>query len=138
MSIAVRGYAQYKANEAAAGPERLIVVAFETMVQNLLNAEEVLGRDFEAQNRYIQKVQDILSVLHASLDTSVDEQFCKRTRSLYEWYILRLTEANVTENRAMLADVRTHLAELRDAWQGAEQNVRTQKAASAPSLEAAV
>ncbi len=130
----VRGYQQYAMNEGAtAGPERLVVMAYDGMVRFLREAEDaVQSRDHDRQNSCIQRVQNILSVLAASLDPSVDEGITRNLSALYDWYYLRLAEANIKDDLEMLAEVRAGIEGLRDAWQEAERRSRAERLALSP------
>ncbi len=130
----VRGYQQYAMNEGAtAGPERLVVMAYDGMLRFLREAEDaVQSRDRDRQNSCIQRVQNILSVLAASLDPSVDEGITRNLSALYDWYYLRLAEANIKDDLEMLREVRAAIQGLRDAWQEAERRSRAERLALSP------
>lgn len=130
----VRGYQQYAVNEGAtAGPEHLVVMAYDGMVRFLRDAEDaVRNRDHDRQNTCIQRVQNILSVLAASLDPSVDEGITRNLSALYDWYYLRLAEANIKDDLEMLQEVRAGIEGLRDAWQEAERRSRAERLALSP------
>lgn len=130
----VRGYQQYAVNEGAtAGPEHLVVMAYDGMVRFLRDAEDaVQSRDHDRQNSCIQRVQNILSVLAASLDPSVDEGITRNLSALYDWYYLRLAEANIKDDLEMLQEVRAGIEGLRDAWQEAERRSRAERLALSP------
>jgi len=130
----VRGYQQYAVNEGAtAGPEHLVVMAYDGMVRFLRDAEDaVRNRDHDRQNSCIQRVQNILSVLAASLDPSVDEGITRNLSALYDWYYLRLAEANIKDDLEMLQEVRAGIEGLRDAWQEAERRSRAERLALSP------
>ncbi|MGQ9808694.1 MAG: flagellar export chaperone FliS [Armatimonadota bacterium] len=130
----MRGYQQYAVNEGAtAGPERLVVMAYDGMVRFLRDAEDaVQSRDHDRQNTCIQRVQNILSVLAASLDPSVDEGITRNLSALYDWYYLRLAEANIKDDLEMLQEVRAGIEGLRDAWQEAERRSRAERLALSP------
>ncbi len=130
----MRGYQQYAVNEGAtAGPEHLVVMAYDGMVRFLRDAEDaVRNRDHDRQNTCIQRVQNILSVLAASLDPSVDEGITRNLSALYDWYYLRLAEANIKDDLEMLQEVRAGIEGLRDAWQEAERRSRAERLALSP------
>lgn len=130
----VRGYQQYAVNGGAtAGPERLVVMAYDGMVRFLRDAEDALqSGDHDRQNSSIQRVQNILSVLAASLDPSVDEGITRNLSALYDWYYLRLAEANIKDDVEMLREVRAGIEGLRDAWQEAERRSRAEGLALSP------
>lgn len=130
----MRGYQQYAVNEGAtAGPEHLVVMAYDGMVRFLRDAEDaVQSRDHDRQNSCIQRVQNILSVLAASLDPSVDEGITRNLSALYDWYYLRLAEANIKDDLEMLQEVRAGIEGLRDAWQEAERRSRAERLALSP------
>jgi flagellar protein FliS len=137
----VRGYQQYAMNEGAtAGPERLVVMAYDGMVRFLREAEDAMrAGDRDRQNAGIQRVQNIISVLAASLDPSASEGLARNLSALYDWFYLRLAEANIRDDAEMLGEVRSQLEGLRDAWQEAERRSKVERLAAAASglLEAA-
>ena len=114
----LQAHQRYAVSElSTASPERLVVAAYERMVKLLYSAEAAMrARDFNNQNISIQKVQDILDVLSASLNAEAHPELCRSLVSLYEWFHLRLAEANVKESPDMVADVREQLSGMRDAW----------------------
>ncbi|BCW99317.1 MAG: flagellar protein FliS [Armatimonadota bacterium] len=130
----VRGYQQYAVNEGAtAGPEHLVVMAYDGMVRFLRDAEDaVQSTDHDRQNSSIQRVQNILSVLAASLDPSVDRGIARNLSALYDWYYLRLAEANIKGDLEILREVRAEIEGLRDAWQEAERRSRAERLALSP------
>jgi len=135
-----RGYQQYAANNAVtASPERLVVMAYDGMVRFLGLAQEAMqNQQYEEQNAQIQRVQQILGVLQAGLNPEYQPEFCQSLSSLYDYFMLRLTEANVAGDLKILEDIRARIADLRNAWAQAEVNVRNQGQDSGPvSLEAA-
>ncbi len=131
----VRGYQQYALNEGAtAGPEHLVVMAYDGMVRFLREAEDaVRAGDRDRQNSRIQRVQNILSVLAASLDPSVDEGMVRNLSALYDWFYLRLAEANIRDDLEILGEVRTGIEGLRDAWKEAERRSRAERLAVSPA-----
>ncbi len=124
----VRGYQTYTANQrTAASPARVLVMAYDTMVRHLRAAEAAMAADdFSAQNSSIQKVQQILSVLQAGLDPSASPDLCRNISALYDWFYLRLTEANIRQDTAILAGVRSEIESLRETWQTAERQSRAE------------
>lgn len=128
---AVRGYKSYAAHQnAAASPARLLVMAYDAMVRHLRAAEAAMAdNDFGAQNSSIQKVQQILSLLQAGLDPAADPDLCRNISALYDWFYLRLTEANIKQDTAMLAAVRSEIESFRETWQTAERRSRAESPA---------
>lgn len=130
------GYGRYLTNEiGTASPERLVVLAYDGMLRFLREAEKAMeSSDFETQNEKIQRVQSILSLLAASLRPDVFPDLCKSLSSLYDWFKLRLTKANIDADPAILAEVRNEMSGLRDAWSAAEMRCRS-KAEDFPALQ---
>ena len=116
----------YQTNQVqTAGPGQLLVLAYDGMLRFLREARQAMGRrDYETQNRYIQKTQAILLELQHMLDYNAFPELAAQLNSLYWWMYERLTRANVTDDEQMLAEVAQHLAELRAAWAGAAQQLR--------------
>ncbi|MCC6485396.1 MAG: flagellar export chaperone FliS [Armatimonadetes bacterium] len=133
------GYQQYTANDAAtASPERLLVRAYDGMVRFLGLAEEaILQHDYNLQNHYIQRTQSILGVLSANLESAHNEALGASLSSLYEWFSLRLIEANLKGDAEAVGDVRLRIADLRDAWSQAAQQMHLSHSGGEAGIEEA-
>ena len=109
----------------SADPRRLIVMLFDAAVRFLHRAAAAMAeRQYEQQNRFLTRIQQILTELTCALDDDVDTEFCGNLRLLYTWLHTQLTEANLTDDREKLAQVTEMVEDLRDAWTEAETQCR--------------
>ena len=116
----------YRTNQiTTAGPGQLVVMAYDGMLRFLREADVAMRqKNYEAQNRHIQKTQALLMELLCTLNHSASPELARNLDALYRWMYDRLTQANIHDELQTLAEVTGHLAKLRDAWSLAAQKVR--------------
>jgi flagellar protein FliS len=66
----------------------------------------------------------IIDVLRASLDMQAGGDISQNLESLYDYMTRRLTEANVTNDIAMLDEVANLLLPIKQAWDAIPQDAR--------------
>ncbi|TSE18602.1 Flagellar protein FliS [Tepidimonas alkaliphilus] len=102
---------------AAASPHELIAMLFEGVDQTLLSALGALERgDIPAKAAALSKAVRLLDEgLRAALDPKGGE-LTERLDALYDYCILRLTQANLHNDAKGIEEVRGLLAPVADAW----------------------
>lgn len=113
----------------SAHPQRLVVMLFDAAMRFLHQAAVAMTqREYEQQNQFITRTQQILTELTCALDDRVDAEFCGNLRLLYTWLHTQLTEANIEDDAVKLSQVTKTVQDLRKAWTEAEIICRKQAA----------
>ncbi|MFH1021828.1 MAG: flagellar export chaperone FliS [Planctomycetota bacterium] len=79
----------------------------------------------EESHAALIKAQGVLMELMCSLDQAVQPEFSKRLFSLYNFWYLRLVEANLHRDAARVEGVLAMLRPLRRAWAEAVEKIRS-------------
>jgi flagellar protein FliS len=98
---------------------RLIVMLYDGAIKHINLALDYFAeghKRYDVINTHIIAAQDILSELMASLDFERGGALAKNLFSLYSFMNRRLLDANVKKDPAPLTEVKSHLGELREAW----------------------
>lgn len=109
-------YAQYQNNKImTASPAELTLMLYEGAIKFCNIA--VMGieqNDIEKAHNNIMKVQRIIKEFEASLDDKYEVS--KDFKNVYDYMLVKLHEANMTKDKAVLEEVLTHLRTMRDTW----------------------
>jgi len=105
-----------------ASPEKLLLMLYDGAIKHTKAALKGL-HDCRNEDAHVHllKVQEILEELIISLN--MDYEISKHLRSLYEYFISKLVEANVSKDTAGVELVLDFLSELRETWAQAAQQV---------------
>ncbi len=110
------GYNQYKRNSVfTAKPEELTLMLYNGLVKFIMKAQvSITEKNYEKANENIQRAQDILEELMATLDKKypISEQLLL----MYDYMYRRLLDANIEKNEQILGEVLGFAKELRDTW----------------------
>ena len=116
------GIAQYKKVDIESSifdisPYELIKKLFKSANDNLLLTEEAINNGrLDKRSTYINKVVAILDCLRGSLDHTHAPDMTKNLDALYDYMTWALIEANQSNSRSQVIEVREMLAELASAW----------------------
>ena len=118
------------AGVAAASPHKLIVMLYDGALVSILSAiTNIKAGNVAAKGAAISKAINIVdNGLRAALDKKVGGEIAQNLDALYEYTSARLLKANLENDPAILEEVHTLLADLRDAW-----NAIAPQAAPAPA-----
>lgn len=115
-----------------ASPAELIGMLYDALVRNLARAEAGLqSHEIEATHHALIRAQDIVLELISSLDTEADGEVGRLARQLsplYEYMYRRLLDASLQKAAAPIAEVRTLVLPLREAWSAALEQIAGQAA----------
>lgn len=101
-----------------AHPLKLVIMAYQGAVAALDRAVSALEeKDYRRKSEEIQKAVALVSELLAALDMERGGQIAKAFSSLYAYFLKRLLEADVRKDMKALKEVRSHLAQLQEAWE---------------------
>ena len=111
-----------------APPGQLVLMLYEGAIRFLERALTGFAHDDPAEfnltiNNNVQRAQDIIRELDASLNMAVGGPFADNMRRLYDYLDRRLMESNLKKQDGGIREVIKHLAVLRDAWCGLLQGL---------------
>ena len=114
------GINAYKqANVITADPRRLIILCYETVINNIKMAREsYISKDYETKAKCIQKAQDIIYELMNALDFEKGGEVARNLYALYNFLTRHILEADLKKDINALAEVIAMTAELKSAWEG--------------------
>lgn len=122
-SVSMRSANTYKAigMETAvtgANPHQLVSLLFDALQQSLASAKgAILSGDIAAKGRSIGHAVRILEEgLKASLDADRGGSLAANLRSLYDFCIFRISEANLRNDAAMIDEVIRVIHPVADGW----------------------
>jgi flagellar protein FliS len=119
-TTAIKTYAKVdiESSVTAADPHKLISMLFQGALQAISNARgAILRKDIPAKGAAISKAILIIDDgLNASLDKNVGGELAQNLASLYDYMVLRLLNANMKNDVAILDEVARLLNELKGAW----------------------
>jgi len=121
---AVSTYKETKIKTAGQG--QLIIMLYNTAVRYLDEALFLLQANdtgkiepgkIEKIGKAVVKTQEIISELMVSLDFEQGGEIASNLFSLYTWFNRELMEANIKRDAKRISIVKTHIENLRNAWQ---------------------
>jgi flagellar protein FliS len=120
MTYTAQARSRYTADAVAtASPARLLVMLYDRLVLDLVNAEAyVCDQDFERMSSELQHAQEIVLELRTSLDMDAWDG-AAGLAALYTWVFSELVTANIQRDPARIRSCRDLVEPLRDAWRQA-------------------
>ena len=117
----------------SASPHGLVLMLFEgaMLAVSASRMHMQIGRTAEKAQAISKAVAIIQDGLMASLDRESGGEIAGQLFSLYEYMVVRLTEANIGNRADLLEEVGRLLAELNGAWQAIGRNNQPQAAVAA-------
>jgi flagellar protein FliS len=116
------------AARTTASPERLLCMVYDRLLLDLERAADALERSASA-HEHLRHAQDIVHELLVTLDHEAWDG-AGRLASIYVYLHTKLVEANVRRDLGLVAECRSLVAPLRDAWHAAAE-----RAAAAPTID---
>ena len=96
---------------------RLIVTLYDGAIRFLNQAiEDLKVMDYEAKGRNIKKASDIIYELNTVLNMGEGGQIAQNLRSLYNFMLNHLNEANIEKGTKKVQDIINQLKELNESW----------------------
>jgi len=118
MNAAARRYATMQTQTASR--ERLMIMMFETALRHIRAAHTALEADDRPAARVpLQKSQDIVTELMATLDSHAAPQLCSMLQDVYSFTAGRLLRASITGSAQDAADAERVFSPVADAFQKA-------------------
>ena len=111
-----------------ANPHQLVSLLFDALQQSLASAKAaILSCDIAIKGRSISRAVRILEEgLKASLDTDRGGDLAVNLRTLYDYCILRTTEANLRNDATMIDEVIRLIHPVSDGWNQIRGQVNVQ------------
>lgn len=135
-NIASKAYAKIgvESGVASADPHKLISMLYQGALQAIANARNsILHKDISAKAAAISKAFMIIDDgLNASLDKKAGGELAENLSSLYDYMVIRLTQANMNNDMAALDEVARLLNELKSAWEEMRNRSKVSSVAEAP------
>jgi flagellar protein FliS len=114
----IQSQQQNKYLEAAvrtATPAQLLIMLYDGAIRFCKKGIDAIQKqDYQGAHTNLVKVQDIIMEFAITLDRSVS--LSEDLLRLYDYFLLRLAEANSKKNVEPIHEVVSHLMELREAW----------------------
>lgn len=110
---------------SAADPHQLVSMLFDALLQSLTSAKSsILSGDIPAKGRAISRVVRILEEgLKAGLDEERGGELAANLRSLYDFCIFRITDANLKNDVAIVDEVIRVIQPVADSWNAIRNEV---------------
>lgn len=111
-----------------ANPHQLVSLLFDALQQSLASAKAaILSGDIATKGRSISRAVRILEEgLKASLDTDRGGDLAVNLRTLYDYCILKTTEANLRNDATMIDEVIRLIHPVSDGWNQIRGQVNVQ------------
>ncbi len=118
-------YKEAKVKTASQG--RLIIMLYTEAIRQIDMAMEALAlnegvKHYTEINASLNKAQDIVGELIASLDFEKGGEIADNLYGLYQFFNRELVESNLTKSVGNLAEVRRLMASLLEAWKTVDTN----------------
>lgn len=102
-----------------ASPAQLVVMLYNALVKDLLQAERAIGRDDgPLAHESLVHAQDIVSALRGTLDLDAWDG-ARNLASLYDYLLEQMVAANIGKDADLVKTCRELVEPLRDAWREA-------------------
>jgi flagellar protein FliS len=111
---------------ADASPTRLVQIMYEQILSNLATAQGCMGRiqgnlplnEVRAKCAAMTKALRLIAQLDGTLNMEQGGQVAENLRNLYLYMMNRLTQANVINDAAMVAEVARLVGTVKAGWDG--------------------
>ena len=124
-----RGAAQYRSVRshglvADASPARLVQIMFEQILTHLATAQGCMSRienhmpviEVIAKGKALGKAIRLIDQLNNTLDMERGQKIAENLRALYVYMMARLTQANVTNDSRIVAEVASLVQKVKTGW----------------------
>ena len=124
-----RGAAQYRAVRShglveGSSPTRLVQIMFEHILTNLATAQGCMARiednlplsEVTQKLAAMRKAIQLIGQLNVTLDMERGGKIAQDLRALYEYMLVRLTQANAYNDTPIVAEVTNLVREIKSGW----------------------
>jgi len=125
-SVAVNPYQKYQQQSVMTMTKgEMLTKLYDETIKQMSAAVLFIGeKDYAGTNRSLQKAQQILRYLKATLDPKY--KISADLNSLYDYFIEQIIQANIKKQTSQLEEIIPMVEELRDAFIQADRNARSQ------------
>ncbi len=119
LSSAIESYSKHAvASEAIeASPHRIIQMLMDGFMERVAYAKGHIERgDLPEKSKYISKAIGIVNGLRSCLDMEKGNEIAQNLNDLYDYMNRRLIEANSSNDAAILSEVQSLMAEVKQGW----------------------
>jgi len=122
---------------AAASPHKLVVMLYDGVIVALLSAiNNIKAANIAAKGAALSKAITIIdNGLRAALDKQAGGEIAENLDALYDYMSRRLLQANIRNDIAIVEEVHTLMADLREAW--VQIGEKTEQAAPPSAMQRA-
>lgn len=127
-SAGVKAYSQVSVHTdvSQASPHRLIQLLIDAALGKISNAKGLMiNSQIAEKGKQIGLAVSIIDGLRASLDKSNGGEIAENLDCLYDYMIRRLTDANITNDVAILDEVSSLLKPIKEAWELIPESIRS-------------
>lgn len=106
-----------KSDLASADPHRVIQLLMQGALEKLALGKGCIERsDWEGKAAALTRASEIINALRDALDRDVNPELVDNLESLYEYMIVRITEASIAKDTSILDQVMGLLLQIKGAW----------------------
>lgn len=111
----------------SSSPQEMVLLLYDGAINFLKSAVRELNvnKDVSKKAKLIEKAVNIIDYLQLSLDMEKGEEIAKNLDRLYEYMVIRLTEANLKNDGDKIDEIVKLLLNLREGWAGICQERET-------------
>jgi flagellar protein FliS len=100
-------------------PEETVLMLYDGAIRFLKEAaKELADKNMTAKIRLLGKVEKILDYLQSCLDMEKGGEIAENLHRLYDYMLVRLTEANLYNDLAKIEEIANLLGTVREGWAG--------------------
>ena len=109
---------QYKeVHLASSSPEQTVLMLYDGAIRFLKEAaKEISEKNITAKVRLVEKVEKIIEYLQSCLDKENGGEIAENLYRLYDYMLVRLTEANFYNDVTKLEEIEKLLGTVREGW----------------------
>jgi flagellar protein FliS len=102
---------------ASSSPEETVLMLYDGAIRFLKEASrEIAKKNIPAKIELLDKVEKIVEYLQSCLDREQGGEIAENLQRLYDYMLVRLTEANLYNDVAKLEEIETLLSTVREGW----------------------
>ena len=100
-------------------PEETVLMLYDGAIRFLKDAaKEIAEKNITAKIRLLEKVEKIIDYLQSCLDMEKGGEIAENLHRLYDYMLVRLTEANLYNDLAKIEEIANLLGTVREGWAG--------------------
>lgn len=106
-----------KSDLASADPHRVIQLLMQGALEKLALGKGCIERsDWEGKAAALTRASEIINALRDALDRDVNPELVDNLESLYEYMIIRITEASIAKDTSIIDQVMGLILQIKGAW----------------------